>query len=363
MHLGIVSRHLPEPGGTSSGRILWALCRGLLQDGHRVDVCSWWPQPPEGELPDWCRWRPLRSETRLRARARALVRPRWESILLDWEPPAGALAVADDPLSFPAVHSARPSVLTQHYLTRLDRNAIGYWRRQDYQDLRSERRNARQASIVLAYSDRVARALGVAAHAVPMPYEPPPEPLPVVEAPVAALVANWDWAPNRRALEWLTRCWPDVRRRVPGATLLVAGRNSDQIAHGTPAGVEMLGPVRDSAEVLGQAAVMAFPCPDSSGPKVKVLEALALGLPVVTTPAGAEGLVVADGRDIALASIDDFAGALADLLGDVERRAAMARAGRQALIDHHAPLPAARARVATLTRALELIGEPAGRWE
>ena len=284
-------------------------------------------------------------------------------MLLDWEPPVGALPVADDPLSFPALRSARPSVLTQHYLTQLDRNAIGHWRRKDLQDLRSERWNARHASILLAYSDRVARALGSPAFPVPMAYEPPAEPLPVVEAPVAALVANWDWAPNRQALEWLLGCWPEVRHRVAGARLLVAGRNSEQIGPRPLAGVEILGPVPDSTEILSQAAVMAFPCPDSSGPKVKVLEALALGLPVVTTAAGAEGLVVADGREIALASIDNFAGTLAGVLLDVERRAAMARAGRQALIDHHAPLPAARARVATLTRALELIGEPAGRWE
>jgi glycosyltransferase involved in cell wall biosynthesis len=313
------------------------------------------------ELPEWCRWQPLGAGSRLGAKVRGLIRPRWESIRLDWEPPVGALAVADDPLSFPAVRTARPSVLTQHYLTRLDRDALGHWRRKDYQDHRSERWNVRHAGIVLAYSERVARALPAPAFAVPMAYEAPEEPLPIVEAPVAALIANWDWAPNRQALEWLLRCWPEVRLRVPGAKLLVAGRNSDQIAPGPLAGVEMLGPVADSTELLSQAAVMPFPCPDSSGPKVKVLEALALGLPVVTTAAGAEGLAVADGRDIALAPVDDFADALAGLLLDVERRAAMGRAGRQALIDHHAPLPAARARVAVLTRGLELLVETGGR--
>ena len=360
MHLAIVSRHLPEAEGTSSGRVLSALCRGLLADGHTIDVCSWWHEPPTTSLPAWCVWRPLPPEAWIRTKARSLVRPRWDASRLDWDPPPGAIAMAEDPLSFPAVQSARPSVLTQHYLTNLDTKALGHKRPADYQDLRAEARNARRADVLLAYSERVAKALGSRAVPVPMAYEPPAEVVPFVDQPVAAMVANWDWAPNRRSLEWLLQCWPRVRQRVPGSTLLLAGRHFDRAGLGTLAGVEALGAVEHSTDVLARAAVLAFPCPASSGPKVKVLEALSLGLPVLTTLAGAEGLAVTNNREIVLSSVNRFSDALAELLTDTQRRASIGAAGRQAIVDRHGPLPAARARVAALRQALgESEGEEA----
>jgi glycosyltransferase involved in cell wall biosynthesis len=110
-------------------------------------------------------------------------------------------------------------------------------------------------------------------------------------------------------------------------------------------GVELVGEVRESAELLGQAAVMAFPCPTSSGPKVKVLEALAHGLPVVTTSAGMEGLVVPSGDGAVISDRRNFARALAGLLADPERRASLGDSGRAAVARHHSPLAAARARI------------------
>ena len=352
MKLSIVSRHLPEPEGTASGRALWAVCVGLLREGHQVEVCSWWPDQPTGPLPPWCAWRPLAPEPWRRTKARAVVRPRWDVARIDWEPAAGAVAVADDSLSFPAVAHARPAVLTQHHLSTLDTAALGRRTPADRQDIRAQRRNARAADVVLAYSERVAWALGVPAVPVPIAYEPPAEALPPVAAPVAALVANWDWPPNRAALGHLLAAWPLVRRRVPGAELLLAGRHFERAGIGTVPGVHTLGPVARSVDVLSRAAVLAFPCPASSGPKMKVLEALALGLAVVTTPSGAEGVAAAPGEGLVVAPPGRFADALAAALSDEAARATVAARGREALIRHHSPVPAARARVAALSAAL-----------
>jgi glycosyltransferase involved in cell wall biosynthesis len=260
--------------------------------------------------------------------------------------------VADDSLSFPAVRNAHPSVLTQHHLTRLDCAATGRTEPADRQDIRAQRRNARDADVVLAYSERVAWALGVPALPVPIAYDPPGEALDPIEAPVAALVANWAWSPNRVALRHLLESWPLVKESVPTARLLLAGRHFDRTGIGTVPGVEAVGTVDRSIDVLARAAVLAFPCPASSAPKMKVLEALGLGLPVVTTPGGVEGVAVAPGEGVVVSPPDGFARALATTLADADGRTVMASAGRRAVLERHAPRPAARARVAALAWAL-----------
>jgi glycosyltransferase involved in cell wall biosynthesis len=76
--------------------------------------------------------------------------------------------------------------------------------------------------------------------------------------------------------------------------------------------------------------VAVVPLRAGGGSRLKILEAMALGRPVVSTTIGAEGLDVADGANIMLA--DDpagFAEAIASLLADPQRRQAIARAARQ----------------------------------
>jgi glycosyltransferase involved in cell wall biosynthesis len=347
--LAVVSYHLPEAEGTAAGRILLATCEGLLAEGHEVEVTSWRLGPPVGELPAWCTWKELPLASMARRRVRSLWRPRWEADALDWAPPPGAVVVADDPASFPAVARTAEPAVTFHFLTRLDARATGRRRGEDVQHARMERTVGRRAARVLAYSPRVVDALGRGTF-VPMALRVPAR-LPLVDEPVAALVADWSWPPNRWALDRLLGAWPSVRARVPAARLLLAGPGDPPI--GTIAGVEVLGRVARSEDVLSQAAALAFPCPPSSGPKVKVVEALGAGLPVVTTEAGVEG-VVTRGTTVAAvapAEVDGFAASLAGTLGDPAGRAALADAAVAAITAAHAPRPAARARVEVLGQA------------
>jgi glycosyltransferase involved in cell wall biosynthesis len=197
---------------------------------------------------------------------------------------------------------------------------------------------------VLAYSDRVAAWVG--GTAVPIAVPVPELPLPLVDEPVAAVVADWRWAPNAAALGTLLALWPQVRRAVPAARLLVAGRGSAQV--GTVAGVQVLGEVSRLVDVLSRTAVLGFPCPPTSGPKVKVLEAAAHGVCVVTTAAGAEGV----GTDaLVVSDAAGFAAALIAVLRDPGVRADRARQARVDVAAVHAPRPAARARQAALERA------------
>jgi glycosyltransferase involved in cell wall biosynthesis len=148
-----------------------------------------------------------------------------------------------------------------------------------------------------------------------------------------------------------------VRARLPSATLELAGSGSE--AFDDPAGgVRGLGRVPDAGEVLAGAAVLAFPCPPTSGPKVKVLEAMALGLPVVTTAAGVEGVAEPDGDATGAVTVapEDpagFADALASALADPAGRAAMAERARALVEAHHGPTACAERRVTAWAHALE----------
>jgi glycosyltransferase involved in cell wall biosynthesis len=230
-----------------------------------------------------------------------------------------------------------------HYATSMDLRALG--RRPtpyDLQELRLERRLRRRTPL-LAYSARVAAW----SHATELPVAlaMPASPLPLIDQPVAVLLADWTWEPNRRALAALLGAWTAVHDAIPAARLELAGRGDARV--GSLAGVTDLGSVASSTEVLSRAAVFAFPCPDTSGPKIKVLEAVAAGVPVLTTAAGVEGLRT---DAVTTVTVDRFALGLIALLRSAERRAELAQRARSEVALAHAPRPAARARLAALER-------------
>lgn len=349
MRFSILSRQFPLPEGSAPGRILFALCEGLIAEGHEVAVCSWGPDPPAIELPSWCEWARVDPATGVDGKLHALVRPRADVLRARWDAAPNSIAVADDHLSWPGVEARPRSVLTLHYLTKLDASALRRRALKDLQDRRAQSRAARRARVVLAYSQRLVEVLPCPATFVPIAYPVPPEPLPFVESPVAALLADWRWPPNWMALRWLLEDWPTVRSRIPTAELLLAGRGLEGI--GPSDGVRVLGVVPRSSDVLARAAVLAFPVPPTSGPKVKVLESLAYGLPVVTTRAGVEGLVLPEGTGAVVVNRGRFAEELASLLSDPERRRTMGREGRAAVLAAHAPRPAARVRAKVIEAA------------
>lgn len=342
----LVSRHLPRAQGTAAGRALLALGMGLEELGVDLTVHSWDPAGPGDDTPDWCHHHVLRPEPRWRSTLRGLRRPVHEVERTGLGPfPPGVIAVADDPPSFPAVAGHPTSVVTVHYATALDRRADpARPSLREVQLERAERAAVRRAGTVLTYSRRVADAVGHGAVPVPIAAPVPAACAPLPEAPCAAVLGTWGWGPNRRALDLLLARWPDIRRAVPGATLTVAGPGSEGLR---ATGVRGLGRVDAPEDVLSAAAVVPFPCPTSSGPKVKSLEAIAHGRILVTTAAGVEGIWAADPVAI-VTSLDGFAERLASVLEDPLAAAPLAAAGRRAVLEHHAPRPAARHRLRAL---------------
>ncbi|HYH86203.1 MAG TPA: glycosyltransferase family 4 protein, partial [Pyrinomonadaceae bacterium] len=105
---------------------------------------------------------------------------------------------------------------------------------------------------------------------------------------------------------------PLVRQTVPGVELLVVGDNApSDFADYARAGVRTLGYVPDIDPLLARSRVFVAPLRFGAGMKGKIGEALAHGIPVVTTTIGAEGMSLRDGREALIAdSPEDFAAAV-----------------------------------------------------
>jgi glycosyltransferase involved in cell wall biosynthesis len=140
-------------------------------------------------------------------------------------------------------------------------------------------------------------------------------------------------APNVVALEWFTRyVLPTVLNKRPDARLLVAGSDPPpRHAFPDPANaIDLLGFVDDIQPLFSSCAVFICPIRSGSGVRVKLLEAFASGIPVVSTAIGAEGLADKDGEFCALA--DDparFAAKILELLDHPGSAAAMADRARR----------------------------------
>ncbi len=144
-----------------------------------------------------------------------------------------------------------------------------------------------------------------------------------------------DYQPNLdAAFELCDSLWPLVVRRVPDACLYIVGRKppADLLARKQPGRVEIVADAPDIVPYATRCSVSAVPLRSGGGTRIKILTALALGIPVVTTTVGYEGLELEPGRDLLVADEPThFAEELVHLLLDGHIRTSLARAGRAAV--------------------------------
>jgi glycosyltransferase involved in cell wall biosynthesis len=146
-----------------------------------------------------------------------------------------------------------------------------------------------------------------------------------------------DYFPNVDAIEYLARdIVPRIRKSEPAFTLTLAGPAATErvreLARSTP-GLRYVGRVDDVRELLASAAVVLVPLRVGGGTRLKIVEAMAAGRPIVTTTVGAEGIEVRHDRDMMLADTTaEFVDATIALLRDPARGNRLGEAARMTAV-------------------------------
>ena len=149
-------------------------------------------------------------------------------------------------------------------------------------------------------------------------------------------LGSLDWRPNLDGVRLLLeRVFPAVRAALPSARLSVVGRRPPEWLRQAAAapGVELHADPPDVRPELARCGLMLVPLRVGGGSRLKILEALAMNTPVVSTRVGAEGLDLTPGRHLTVVEdVDDLVGAI---LGTARSPGAMqeqARRGREAVL-------------------------------
>jgi glycosyltransferase involved in cell wall biosynthesis len=138
---------------------------------------------------------------------------------------------------------------------------------------------------------------------------------------------------NYDAMQYFLRAiYPLIKRRAPRVKLAITGSldGVDRTGLALDESVQLCGYIADIRQAVAGAAVCVVPLRIGSGTRFKILEAMALGVPVVATTKGAEGLDVLHRQHILIAdSPEDFAACVVDLLTDEPLRRRLAANARQ----------------------------------
>lgn len=294
------------PPGTESGpipKVVSAACARVIRVPHN---------PPSAPLAAW----------------RGLM-GRWPYTLARYQDPAFGWAITEavkhDRPAFALVNHLHlapyyealegvPMILREHNLEHrwMERYAqsrgvspAGLYARLQAGRLRgAERELSERAALVLTIQEGEAAALRALAprarvRTLPIAVELSRflEPSPTAQ-PVVLLPGSFSWPPNTEgAIRFLERGWPRVRAGAPNARLRIAGKEPPPslIAAAARAGAEVAADVPSMEEELSQATVVVVPLWVGAGARVKIVEAMASRVPVVATPAAAEGLELEPG--------------------------------------------------------------------
>lgn len=160
------------------------------------------------------------------------------------------------------------------------------------------------------------------------------------DADTISFIGRMDYYPNQECMSRFCRdVWPLLKARRPSMKLLIVGADpSPEMRRlGDLPGVTVTGSVPDVRPYIRGSALMVAPLAIARGTQNKILEAMAMGVPVVTSSAAAGGVDAEAGRHLLVADEpEDIAGAVMDLVENPGERARLAEAGRARMLSHHA---------------------------
>ena len=121
-----------------------------------------------------------------------------------------------------------------------------------------------------------------------------------LEFPSIFFIGSLEWMPNMEGIKWfLEKVWKEINSSFPEVNFYIAGRGvPDWLLNLKEPGVEVLGEVEESAKLFQRKGIMVVPLFSGSGMRVKIIEGMAYGKPIISTSVGAEGIPYTDKKDI-----------------------------------------------------------------
>ncbi len=132
----------------------------------------------------------------------------------------------------------------------------------------------------------------------------PVDDAPTSKGPIFFHLGSMDWLPNEEGIRWLIQSvWPKVFKKCPTAQLHLAGNKMPKdLLNLEVEGVKLKGRVKNAISYMRKRHVMVVPLFSAGGMRVKIIEGMAMGKTVISTPIGAEGIAHRDGKNILLAA-------------------------------------------------------------
>ncbi len=324
---------LPEPDMGLSRSAEY--CTKAYPVAHAIPRKSgprYWGQLARGPFADMpLAMRRYRSSALLREVEKLIRRERFDAIVCDFLAAAANIPELGGAVLFQ--HNVESAIWKRHTEHAPTRWHGAYARGQYERMLRYEATVCRAARKIIAVSEADAHAMrslyGVL-RVCPVPtgvdvdrFTPPQ-----VMTPVRDLIflGAMDWRPNIDGLNWFVRrVLPLIRALRPDCSLTVAGRNpTTEVRRLASPQIVVTGSVDDVRPYLWQSTVSIVPLRIGGGTRLKIYEAMAARIPVVSTAVGAEGLDISDGENIRIAdSPEHFAQACLALLADSDVRRRM----------------------------------------
>ncbi|MEO8004047.1 MAG: TIGR03087 family PEP-CTERM/XrtA system glycosyltransferase [Betaproteobacteria bacterium] len=160
------------------------------------------------------------------------------------------------------------------------------------------------------------------------------------EANTISFVGRMDYYPNQECMfDFCANTLPLLRAKRPNVKLLIVGADPSPAVKklGELPGVTVTGPVPDVRPYLLRSALMVAPLNIARGTQNKILEAMASGVPVVSSRIAAGGVDATPGEHfLAATTPEEYAHAILGILGNVVERQRLAVAGRERMLSHHA---------------------------
>ncbi len=166
-----------------------------------------------------------------------------------------------------------------------------------------------------------------------------PTPSAIIEPDTLVFTGTMDFRPNVDAVTWFAReIWPIIRAHKPAARFTIVGRRPAPavVALAQLPGIVVTGSVPDARPYIQRSSVYVVPMRIGGGVRFKVLEALAMGKAVVTTPMGADGIALTPDHEAIVATEPAaFARAVLTLLDNPSRRQQLGETGRAFVMAHY----------------------------